>query len=112
MFKSLPKDKILDLSKLQAFNNGVENIVRQGEIACYKQFLLFSQCFPQLYILNASKCSIVWQWVNIIIILYPITKKENVTCICVVGPSDSCWQEMEFENQAKEEQNKERPGCF
>ena len=29
----------------------VENIVRKGEIACYKQFLLFSQCFPQLYIL-------------------------------------------------------------
>ena len=23
----------------------VENIVRKGEIACYKQFLLFSQCF-------------------------------------------------------------------
>ena len=27
----------------------VENIVRKEEIACYKQFLLFSQCFPQLY---------------------------------------------------------------
>ena len=26
----------------------VENFVRKGEIACYKQFLLFSQCFPQL----------------------------------------------------------------
>ena len=24
--------------------------MRKGEIACYKQFLLFSQCFPQLYI--------------------------------------------------------------
>ena len=24
----------------------VENIVRKGEIACYKQFLLFTQCFP------------------------------------------------------------------
>ena len=23
--------------------------MRNGEIACYKQFLLFSQCFPQLY---------------------------------------------------------------
>ena len=38
----------------------VENIVRKGEIACYKQFLLFSQCFLQLYIFNASKCSIAW----------------------------------------------------
>ena len=33
----------------------VENIVRKGEIACHKQFLLFSQCFPQLYIFTASK---------------------------------------------------------
>ena len=24
----------------------MENIVRKGEIACNKQFLLFSQCFP------------------------------------------------------------------
>ena len=36
----------------------VENIVRKGEIACYKQFLLFSQCFPQLYIFSASKCGL------------------------------------------------------
>ena len=29
----------------------VENIVKKKEeIACYKQFLLFSQSFPQLYI--------------------------------------------------------------
>ena len=27
----------------------------KGEIACYKQFLLFSQCFPQSYIFSASK---------------------------------------------------------
>ena len=42
----------------------VENIVRKGEIACYKQFLLFSQCFPQLYIYSASRCGIVWEWVK------------------------------------------------
>ena len=38
----------------------VENIVRKGEIACYKQFLLFSQCFLQVYISlvrqNAALC--------------------------------------------------------
>ena len=37
----------------------VENIVRKGEIACYKQFLLYSQCFLQFYILvyqNAALC--------------------------------------------------------
>ena len=36
-----------------------KNIVRKGEIACYKQFHLLSQCFPQLYIFRASKCGIV-----------------------------------------------------
>ena len=28
-------------------------MVQKGEIACYKQFLLSSQCFPQLYIFGA-----------------------------------------------------------
>ena len=37
----------------------VENIVKKREIDCHKQFLLFSQCFPQLNILTASKCGIV-----------------------------------------------------
>ena len=40
-------------------NIAVENIVRTGEFACYKQFLLFSQCFPQLISLvrqNAALC--------------------------------------------------------
>ena len=34
----------------------VENNVKKGEIACYKQFLLFSQCCPQLHIFSASEC--------------------------------------------------------
>ena len=29
--------------------------MRKREIACYKQFFLFSQCFPQLYIVNKSE---------------------------------------------------------
>ena len=28
--------------------------MRKEEIACNKQFLLFSQCFPKLYIFSAS----------------------------------------------------------
>ena len=28
----------------------VESIVRKGEIACYKQLLLFSQCFSAMYL--------------------------------------------------------------
>ena len=38
--------------------------MRKEEIACHKQFLLFSQPFPQLYIFSASKCCSVWQWVK------------------------------------------------
>ena len=38
-------------------------MVIKGEIA-HKQFLLFSQCFPQLYIFGASKCGIVRLWVK------------------------------------------------
>ena len=31
--------------------------MRKGEIACYKQFLLFSQCFPKLYIFRVSNAA-------------------------------------------------------
>ena len=71
-FIPLPDNKILDWSKLKQIAdnilksiekkvpNRVGNIVRKGEIACYEQFLLFPQCFPQLYIFNKSKCCLVW----------------------------------------------------
>ena len=36
----------------------VEDIVRKGEIACYKQFLLFSQCFlTYMVLIFHFKCS-------------------------------------------------------
>ena len=36
----------------------VENIVRIGEIACNKQFLLFSQCFvPYIALIFHFKCT-------------------------------------------------------
>ena len=41
-------------------SHGVENIVSKGEIARYKQFLIFSQSFLLLHIFSASKCDIVW----------------------------------------------------
>ena len=46
----------LKLKKKKIVPYRVENIVRKGEIACYKQFLLFSSCFPQIYLISASKC--------------------------------------------------------
>ena len=37
----------------------MENIVRKGEIACNKQFLLFSQCFlPSMALIFHSKCTL------------------------------------------------------
>ena len=33
----------------------VENIVGKEEIACYKQFLLFPQCFQKLSVVDALK---------------------------------------------------------
>ena len=38
----------------------LENIVSKGEIASYKHFVLFLQCFLQLYIFSVSKWGIVW----------------------------------------------------
>ena len=37
----------------------VENTVRKGEIACNKQFLLFSQCFlPYMALIFEIKCTL------------------------------------------------------
>ena len=69
---------MLDSSKLKEFagdnfkfdKNGrklskqVENTVGKREIAHYKQFLLFPQCFQKTYFQGASKGVIVWEWVN------------------------------------------------
>ena len=42
----------------------VENTVGKGEIARYKQFLLFPQCFQKACFPGVSKGVIVWEWVN------------------------------------------------
>ena len=42
----------------------VENTVGKGEIAHYKQFLLFPKCFQKACFPGASKSVIVWEWVN------------------------------------------------
>ena len=78
VFSPLSADQILDWSNLKQIADDflkriqsekevpytVENIVRKGEIACYKQFLHFSQCFPHLYIFSVPKCGIVRLRVN------------------------------------------------
>ena len=75
---TITRQQILDSSKLKAFaddnfkfdGNGkklskqVENTVGKGEIACFKQFLLFSQCFQKACFLRVSKGVTVWEWVK------------------------------------------------
>ena len=78
-FNPLPDNKIYS-SKLKEFaddnfkfdENGrklskrVENTVEKGEIARYKQFLLFPQCFQKACFPRASKGVIVWEWVKVL----------------------------------------------
>ena len=60
VFYPLPNAKILHWSRLKEFADDfkfdesgrmffkwVENTIERGETACYKQFLLFSQCFQK-----------------------------------------------------------------
>ena len=42
----------------------VENTVGKGEIARYKQFLLFPQCFQKACFPGVSEGVIVWEWVK------------------------------------------------
>ena len=71
---SLPNDKILDWSKLQALADDninlaeklkfvlerVENIAGKGENAGYQHFLLFPQCFQKASLSGSLKVGIVW----------------------------------------------------
>ena len=70
VMKGLPDDKTITFIKLKVFADnkfnmekmiisvfdGVENIVRQGENACYRHFLLFPRRFHHL----SLKLWIVW----------------------------------------------------
>ena len=76
--KPITRRQIFDSSKLKEFaddsfkfnENGrklskwVENTVGKGEIAHYKQYLLFPQCFQKACFRGASKGVIVWEWIN------------------------------------------------
>ena len=78
MSKPITRWQILDSSKLKEFaddnfkfaENGwklskrIENTVGKGEIAGYKQFLLFPQYFQKACFPGASKGVIVWEWVK------------------------------------------------
>ena len=48
----------------------------KGEIARYKQFLLFPHCFQKVCFPGASKGVIVWEWVKLFLDLVPEIKKQ------------------------------------
>ena len=51
----------------ESYPKRVENTVGKGEIAHYKQFLLFPQCFLKACFPGASKGVVVWEWVKDIV---------------------------------------------
>ena len=56
---------ISNLTKMaESYPNGWKNTVGKGEMARYKQFPLFPQCFLKACFPGASKGVIVWEWVN------------------------------------------------
>ena len=51
----------------------------KGEIARYKQLLLFPQCFQKACFPGASKGVIVWEWVNRVKLMeFVFRRKENI----------------------------------
>ena len=46
------------------FSKQVENTLGKGEIAHYKQFLLFPQCFQKTCTADTYKPGLVWEMVN------------------------------------------------
>ena len=74
IFNPLPKEKILDLSKLKVFADNkvnltqklkfaygkVNNIVGKGENAGYQHFLLFPHCFQKAIFSGPLRVRIMW----------------------------------------------------
>ena len=57
--------KILDLMiNGRKSSKRVENFMRKGEIACYKQFLHFSQCFQKTCTADMLKPGLFWERLN------------------------------------------------
>ena len=73
----------------KSYRNVFENTVGKGEIARYKQFLLFPQCFQKACFPGASKGIIVWEWVKHI--YFTLTEKQvlstynNLSRFCFLG---------------------------
>ena len=76
--KHFPKQQILDSLKrkefaddnfkfhvnVRKFSKWVENNLGKGEIACYKQFLPFPQCFQKICTIDILKPGLVWVRAN------------------------------------------------
>ena len=55
----------------------------KGEIARYKQFLLFPQCFQKASFPEASKGVIVWEWVKVKNRMFGLKVGKNSVIICL-----------------------------
>ena len=72
---------ILNLMKIAESSLSFENTVAKGEIACYKQFLLFPQCFQKACFLEVSKGVIVWEWVKAGGLLLQVVSNTGLTVL-------------------------------
>ena len=55
---------ISNLMKTEEFFKAVENTVGKGEVAHYKQFLLFQHCFQKTCTADTLKPGLVWERVK------------------------------------------------
>ena len=93
-----PKQQILGSLKLKEFadNNfkcdkigekfykSVENTVEKGEIAHYKNFLLFPQCFQKICNTDMYKAGLIWERVKRVKILFVLGSLGRLTfCKCL-----------------------------
>ena len=75
----------------------VEKILSKGEIASYKQFLLFSQCFQQLYISSESNVALCGNGLRPPAVRYHfyyfpgVVSEYRLYCIC-----NDCYYKKEF----------------
>ena len=56
----------------------VENIVAKGEIACFEQFFLLSQCFQKLSAAEVSKSLYMWERVKNNLDLFSVLHQQHV----------------------------------
>ena len=82
----------------ESYPNG-QKTLGKGEIANYKQFLLFPQCFHKAFFSLGSNCVIVWEWVKELLFYFQIIDVSYVYDNINLGRRiDVQWPNDEWRN--------------